>query len=135
MANHEFGVDADARSANRIANAASRLKIVTQTLARPTYIEDVHFVCTDEQEEQTLPEWHKWAKHPESSIEPTGYIRDAAIDSLGRDGDNVVGWWALNEDLIWTREEVVAENIIEAFVNLTRPTNLEEPDSPLTLVT
>jgi hypothetical protein len=118
MFNPEFGVGADARSGNRILRAANRLKIVTQTLARPTYIEDVHFVCTDQQEEETLPEWHKWAKHPDSSIEPTGYIRDDRIDSLGSYGDNPVGWWALNEDLIWSREQEVAENILQAFVTL-----------------
>jgi hypothetical protein len=134
MDNREFEFDADARSANRIATAASRLKIVTQALATPNYNEDVHFVCTAEQAEQLLPEWHKWAKHPESSIEPTGYIRDNTVDSLGNGGDNVVGWWALNEDLIWTRDAVVAENIMEAFVNLTQPANLEKPDPPLSLV-
>ncbi|HVA10828.1 MAG TPA: hypothetical protein VNG32_01520 [Candidatus Dormibacteraeota bacterium] len=135
MIDDEFGVGADARSGNRILRAANRLKIVTQTLARPTYIEDVHFVCTDEQEEDILPEWHKWAKyHPESSVEPTGYLRDDRIDSLGSYADNPVGWWALNEDIIWTRKEEVAENIMSAFVNLSHQTHLDEPEPPLTLV-
>lgn len=133
MNNREFRFDADVRSAKRIVLAANRLKVVTQTLARPTYIEDVSFVCTDEQAEGTLPQWHKWTKAPSSSIEPTGYIRDDTVDSMGRDAGNVVAWWALNEDLIWTREEAVAENIRQAFVVLGRPVNLGESDPPAAL--
>lgn len=115
MGSSEFESGIAIKSGNRLATVAKDLKIVTQTLVRPTYSEDVHFVCTDEQVEGTLPEWHEWSKAPRS-IEPTGYFKDDSRDSMG--GDNIVGWWAMDEDLIWTRQTDVAENILGAFVTL-----------------
>lgn len=115
MGSSEFESGIAIESGNRIATAAKKLKIVTQTLVRPSYSENVHFVCTDEQVEDVLPEWHEWSKAPQS-MEPTGYFRDDSSDSMG--GDDIVGWWAMDEDLIWTRQIDVAENILGAFVTL-----------------
>lgn len=117
MGSSEFENGIAIKSGNRIATAAKGLKIVTQKLVRPTYSEDVHFVCTDEQVEGVLPEWHEWAKSPRS-IEPTAYFKDDSRDSMGTADDSVVGWWAMDEDLIWTRQTEVAENILGAFVTL-----------------
>jgi hypothetical protein len=117
MGRIEFGFSIPADSGNRIVRAASDLKIVTQTLVRPTYQEDVHFVCTDEQAEETVPEWHAWTEEP-IALEPTFYFRDNRDESPAKYGKKVVGWWALKEDLIWTREESVASNILKAFQKL-----------------
>jgi len=97
--------------ANRIAAAAHRLQIVTRTLTRPGYTEPVHFICTEEQR-VLFPKWDSWSQDP-STVEPTGYFRD-----LGPAYDETVGWWGLEEDLIWTREEEVAETIRAAFVTI-----------------
>lgn len=118
MGSSEFEYGAAAKSGNKIAAVASKLKIVSQQLIRPTYTEEVHFVCTPEQEEDLLPEWHEWTKNP-SAIEPMAYFKDSDRDNIVIDPGRVVGWWALNEDLIWTREAEVAENIKSAFVSLT----------------
>jgi len=117
MGSSEFEMGAVAESGNRIASVANRLKIVTQQLVRPSYTEDVHFVVTDEQVEDTLPEWHTWAEGNPRSLDPTGYFREFAdFDVYSED---TIAWWALRENLIWSREEKTAENIRVAFVNLT----------------
>lgn len=102
-------------SANRIAVASRDLSVVTRTLVRPTYTEAVHFVCTNEQAEGLLRAWDGWSVRPEP-LEPTGYFRDD--DSDTRAGDETVGWWALKEDLIWSRDQVIAEGIRDAFVTI-----------------
>jgi hypothetical protein len=98
-------------SANRIANAAPKLKVVTRQLVIPGHEEPVNFVCTDEQQ-ALFTEWDQWVKAP-STKEPSGYPVDE--NSLYSE---TVGWWALEEDLIWTRREDVAENIRQAFVEV-----------------
>lgn len=98
-------------SANRIANAAPRLKVVTRELVLPGHEEPVSFVCTDDQE-GLFEEWDEWAKTPVTR-EPSGY----PVDESGFHGD-IVGWWALEEDLIWAREAEIAENIRSAFVEI-----------------
>lgn len=107
-------------SANRIANAANDLKIVTRQLVIPGHAEDVRFVCTDEQEESLLPEWDEWTKHPHT-MEPSGFLGDE--DGLYSE---TVGWWALGEDLIWTRQEETAENIRNAFVAVATQAGAKE---------
>jgi hypothetical protein len=101
-------------SANRIANAAPRLKVVTRELVLPGHEEEaISFVCTDEQE-GLFAAWDEWVKAPHTK-EPSGFPAD-------ENGfyESVVGWWALGEDLIWSRREEVAENIRTAFVEIER---------------
>lgn len=100
-------------SANRIAVASKKLNVIKREIEVPRYTGDVHFVCTDEQAEDLLPEWETWAQAPES-IEPTGFFDDEDSHHF----EDVVGWWALNEDLIWTQDAGVAENIRGAFVTI-----------------
>lgn len=99
-------------SANRIANVAPKLKVVTRQLVIPGHEESVSFVCTDEQE-TLFPEWEQWAEAPNTK-EPSGY----PVDDNGLYGE-IVGWWALDEDLIWARREETAENIRNAFVTVS----------------
>lgn len=101
-------------AANRIASAAHELQIVTRVLTRPTYSEDVHFLATGEILESEIADWESWTASP-SSLEDTGYFKDKP-SRVGYAG--TVGWWALNEDLIWTRERSVAENMQAAFVTI-----------------
>jgi hypothetical protein len=116
MGSSEFEFDTAVKSGNNIVSVAKELKIVTQTLVRPTYSEYVHFVCTDEQATGLLPEWHEWTKDPRN-IEPMGYFNDDSMDRIV--GLDVVGWWAMDENLIWTRQIEVAEKILGAFVTLS----------------
>jgi hypothetical protein len=101
-------------SANRIAKAAPKLKIITQQLVIPGVPdESVNFVCTEAQQESLLSEWETWVENPRT-LEPSGYPTDH--DGVFKD---TVGWWALGEDLIWTRQEEIAENIRGAFVKVS----------------
>jgi hypothetical protein len=113
MGASEFEWGAIPDSAKRIISNVSRLAVVTNTLVRPTYEEPVHFVCTDEQAETVLPIWHEWSKNPRS-LERPNYFKDADYDHISKYND-VVAWWALNEDIIWTREQGLAEKIKEGF--------------------
>ncbi|PIZ62972.1 hypothetical protein COY17_01500 [Candidatus Saccharibacteria bacterium CG_4_10_14_0_2_um_filter_52_9] len=60
MGSSNFEFDEPLKAANRVARVAHDLKVVTQTLVRPGYSEDVHFVCTEEQAETTVSGWHDW---------------------------------------------------------------------------
>jgi hypothetical protein len=116
MGSHEYAMPQILiGSANRIANASSKLKVVTRQLVLPGHEEPVSFVCTDEQE-ALFPEWDQWAKDPHTK-EPSGY----PVDDKGLYGE-IVGWWALGEDLIWARQEETAENIRNAFVQVANST-------------
>lgn len=115
-AEFEYGTISDA--AQRIVSNAGRLKIVTDTLVRPTYEEPVHFVCTDEQAETVLPVWHEWSKNPRS-LERPQYFKDSDIDNV-YEWSRTVGWWALNEGLLWTRDIALAEKLKEGFTQRKR---------------
>lgn len=116
MGSSEFEHGMARVSGNRIANSANDLKIVTQTLVRPEYQEDVHFLCTDDQVDAILPIWHDWTQHPQSK-EALAYFKDDKMDmNMVANSETVVGWWAMDEDLIWSREAEVAESIRSAFV-------------------
>ena len=112
-------------AANRIASAAHRLKIVTRKITRPSYSEDVHFIATEETLADALPVWGTWAgaENPRTR-EPIGYFRDLGdADAY----ESTVGWWALDEDVIWSREREIAGNIKDTFVNILNavPANKE----------
>lgn len=114
----EFEYGAVPKSGNRIAKTARHLRIVTHQIVTPNFEESVHFICTSEQEEGLLPEWHEWAKNPQTK-ENTFYFNSRdGWPYTGEYARNYVGWWALNEDIIWTREESRAESIRQAFVDL-----------------
>lgn len=99
------------QSANSIANAGSKLKVVTDQRRTGKLPNLVHFVCTSEQAADLIPSWHSWTLQPRTK-EPTGYFEEEGYE-------NVIGWWALNEDLIWTRESQDAIAIRDAFVALS----------------
>jgi hypothetical protein len=120
MGSAEFEFGAVPQSANRIHQVANRLKVVTQNVVTPVFEEPVHFICTSEQEEETLPAWQEWVKAPHS-LEDTYYFRSRdKWPYTDQDKLNYVGWWALEEDIIWTRDAGRAEGIRQAFVNLAQ---------------
>lgn len=102
-------------SGNRIAMVADELKIVTQRLVRPTYEEDAHFILTEKQADDALPEWQEWTRSP-STAEATGYFED--MKDYKYFGRETVAWWAIQQDVIWTRQKRVAENILGALVQI-----------------
>ncbi len=113
MGSSEFEMGAIPQSARRIIASAAELTVVTSTLVRPTYEEPVHFVCTYDPVETVLPNWHEWSKDPRSRERPH-YFRDSDRDNVWSK-DRTAAWWALNEDLIWTRERDLAEKIKDGF--------------------
>lgn len=119
MGSSEFENGAIAESAHRIVSNMGRLAVVTDTLMRPTYKELVHFVCTDEQAGTILPVWHDWSQNPTTRERPH-YFKDADEDIVVYEYDITVAWWALNEDLLWTRDEALAEEIAGGFTQRKR---------------
>jgi hypothetical protein len=101
----------------RLMQAAKSLRIVTQQLVRPTYEEDVHFVCTPDQADTVLPDWQEWSQNPNSLV-PTGYFKDADSDYKVYNPERIVGWWALDEDLLWSRDPEIAETLRSALVTI-----------------
>ncbi|MEO6761790.1 MAG: hypothetical protein ABI220_05505 [Candidatus Saccharimonadales bacterium] len=101
-------------SAARIASVAKKLRVVTRAFVQPDQTENIYFVCTDRQATVTLPEWSEWANN-HYSLEPTGFFRGDATDRVLDSSAEPVAWWALTEDLIWSRKPEVADNIKSAF--------------------
>lgn len=118
MSKAEFDPGPVAQAGFRMMNVASGLRVVTRQLVLPARTEDVHFVCTDEQVETTLPAWDRWAAEPQT-IAPTAFFPDRPEDLRDvRRPEAVVGWWALDADVVWTRDGELAENIRGAFVTI-----------------
>jgi hypothetical protein len=118
MGSSEFEWGAIPESARRIVANIRRLEVVSATLVRQSYEEPVHFVCTKAQAETILPVWHEWSQNPRS-LERPHYFRDADSDGV-YESDRTVAWWALNEDLLWTRDLVLAEKLKEGFTQRKR---------------
>ncbi len=101
------------------AQRLNGLQIASQTLARPTYVEPVYFVCTTKQGEETLQHWNRWASQPHPyTVEDINYFRDLESTLPAWARSETIAWWDVEEDLIWTRERKVAERILGAFIAL-----------------
>jgi hypothetical protein len=97
---------------------AASLQVVTQDFRRPTGVEPIHFVCTDQQVESVLPVWHAWAgsERPQTQV-PIGFLPGMAGNDMIPGSENVATWWGMSDDIIWTRSAGIAENIRQSFVN------------------
>lgn len=71
------------------------------------------FVVNELEQEKVLSAWDEWMNDDSRTSEPTGFFQE-----LNRPEDQereIVGWWALGADTIWTLEEDRAVDIKTAF--------------------
>lgn len=91
-------------SITRMRRDGSQLKVVKGNLILPDFEEEMHFLGARfldiylPEKALVLDEEHK-----------------KCIGENQNPGNTTVGWWALGEDIIWTRRQETAENIREVF--------------------
>lgn len=151
MGSSEFEFGAPAESANRLTAvaAAGRLAVVHHELeynngavitplsSNPTSAQlalhrislgnyerskrdlAAFFVVDEDKKDDLLEAWGEWMNHDQRTREPMGFMQEVPKAEEERD---IVGWWALSADLIWTLDESRAQDIKIAFERVAEET-------------
>lgn len=96
-------------SANSFASAADDLTIQPHAAAKGHA--QSYFLGTEAHLDNILPRWNAWALKPDT-LEPTYFSKGKSTH------ERTIGWWAMQENLIWAVEESTVEAIRKALVTL-----------------
>lgn len=127
MGNAQFEYGASEKSLDRMLRTAGQLRLVTRRLVRPTYEEPAYLVVPgdDAAAQKAITRWEQWSRHPHT-MEATGYFQDLPQDAV-HTSLPIVGWWDIEDDIMWARNPEVAIHMFGALARLAVAHEVYEP--------